>query len=248
MNLASKETVLSRPHNTETPDQAYLMRVLFESFRHGQGSLEVQLQMFRNVASKHADWHLIDEQKSLLEKSFSVRMTKFFQPKENPRLHRKVRGYIATVEEVIEQLQIRFNEDRNSTVFNINTFAGHLVGRDHFFTVQNKRRPRKSKKINERNPILDPYLSYVCYFGIEGNTTGIAEFDDLYSEVKEAILERPDVSVPQLRGRDWKKVVEKYVLTHPSKRPLYEGLGLVQPQGRMGVLLDRIKRVHLQYA
>ncbi len=76
----------------------------------------------------------------------------------------------------------------------LSKIAVYLIERDEQFATGYSERIRKNMETDgtERySPYKDPHLSYLCYFGLEGHSTGIAEYDHMFRSLREYLLQSP---------------------------------------------------------
>jgi hypothetical protein len=82
----------------------------------------------------------------------------------------------------------------------------------------------------------DSRLSHLCYYGFEGHSTGLSEYDSMFKDITEVIYAGAFTEDRTVRELDQlKQVIGLYIKYHPKHR-LYQNT-------RLGALLGGMKKL-----
>lgn len=203
---AAQEQV-SEPESSEqalTPEKA--LKLFFNSFRFSQGSNKALEGMFLYLHLSNPSWRITPEIREHLRvrgpevfEKFLVReedksLHKPFYPKELPL--REIRDSIRS--EILSELHLfegSFSTEPTPHVpegIGRNALAvlitKQLIEQDLRFLSLPGGRPRGAALAeNPATTSQDPYLSHICYYALQGHSTGIPEYDMLFSDIRDVI-------------------------------------------------------------
>ena len=189
-----KDTPLPNSEGQLSP--AYATRLFFASFEHSQGFPQLQRNFFRLMHNLHPAWQITDATKEDIRAMVTPKISKHLEHSEdeNPGNTEKVvfHPYIAYPDRIANEISSRLNdiqEDFNyegefmptdSLIFSIRKEIGK---QDDLHTIGRGGRPRRN--VDPSNPKNDPRFSYFKYYVIDGNSTEIPEFDEIYGLVRQ---------------------------------------------------------------
>lgn len=85
----------------------------------------------------------------------------------------------------IDDMQEIFNTDPGKNPFSIHSIIRDIVARDFKFLYEKNGRPRNNP--DQTYPMHDPWLSHLCHYGLNGNATGLPEFDQMFKDVNDCL-------------------------------------------------------------
>lgn len=205
----STEVALSRnPENIErqrlTPQYASL--ILVHSYRHSQGAPPIQRLIFSYLHFIRPEWKI-----SIGDKPKAIDLSKemifsFLYGKGNKRKERRVTlhenrpNIYVTINDIRNQLDImqtEFNNQENLEPENkkklVEEIAKEITFRDLKFLERKNGRKRNP---DSKKPLMDPWLSHLVHFGLNGNSTRVPEFDEMYEDIR-AFITRPGAEISQ---------------------------------------------------
>lgn len=207
-----------------TPEYAALL--FFHSFRHSQGIPALQTEIFKYVHLIRPAWRITSEDRPKIEE-ISTRKIDSFLGKQATTKHGVVAHRIIShsTEKVInvelEDMRDAFNGDyivipwipgaKNRLVKQI---AKYIITSDLDYCKRQygrERNPSYSEK-----PLLDPWLSFVIHFGINKNSTNIAEFDQMYADIRKVILSGKVMNLKDRTQTKFAQLLEIYQQKHPN--------------------------------
>lgn len=202
----------------------YASKLLFASFRFSQGSAPLQRHIFGYLHAIRPHWALTSHDFQEVDRLASNVIRKFVLPSERqsqytPKLQlHSLRGTIPKViTEVIDRelnnMKIVFNRWPAKVINLVPPISRGIIDADFNNLSLPTGRERIVPAGMHHTTYSDPFLSHYYYFGIEGNTTGFAEYDQMFQEVTEFVKDKD-----HSRGSvDQNKVVfirGKYLSTH----------------------------------
>lgn len=203
----SAENILHEQKSNLTAQ--HLARVLFYTFKFSQGSEPLQGKLMEFEHKLHPDWILTPELLSQTQELGKEMIARYFAPDEKGQniKHLNVSWQIAGVlHKQLEHFQKVMAGSINPTS-TLNTLAKDIargvLRRDHFYLViRNSGRPRVKNQdtfIYERgqpsravelvdpdlaqNPLYDKYFSYFKHYILDGNPTGLEDFNLLFKMI-----------------------------------------------------------------
>ncbi len=188
----------SRKEVQQTPDKDNLKRLFVQSFRHSQGDYGLQSYIFSYLHLLHPTWVIDEPLKKQLFLTASENMAKMFgydgqkSESNSPMPHaNQTKGMDKINQEIshqIEKMQKKFNDNEASAQYVVIGLMIALAEQDLKYLL--KGRPNRSQTNSHKDNItFDPYFSYLCHYGFEGHSTGIPEFDKMYTDIVKAIYE-----------------------------------------------------------
>lgn len=189
--------------------------LLLFSFRISQGDPNLQQEVIAYISKKNPSWQIDDDQREKIRQPAITRVSKFLQRKTVSGTEVKRHAYVEPDEiakEVntrIDQMQAIINNDNFHSV-TIEGLTRSIIRRD----VEYVNSGRTRSPVIRKNPSMDPNQSQVCYYALEGNSAGLQEANELFSDVKESLLN--DLS-HGIYDFSFLKVLSTYLEHHPHK-------------------------------
>jgi len=197
-----------------TPD--YAARFAYLSFRHSQGNQWLQRQIVSFVHIIRPSWEVNESDVPAI----SIELNKLLQSYDIMRekgLH--VSNTVATsphgtdqaVSRIVYLMKnfLKIDDEPKPTI--VETIAAEIIRADHYFLTKENGRNKTSPDI--KVPLRDNFLSHAIRFGLNGNPTGLAEFDEMYRDVKAHISSG---RLDQESQGKFDKVMEIYKTNHPE--------------------------------
>jgi hypothetical protein len=190
-SATASETALPIPQVT---------KLLIQSFKHSQGESSLQAKIFRYLHQLHPDWRVdaASSERILVETTRAIgrllpTLDELGRHTAPDRL-----THIPVFEESIlrhsltefSRLQACFNTPASVDPALPQEMAELVILRDCQY-----RRGRPHQPIGSSNRYraeADPYLSYLCYYGLEQHSTGSVEFDLMYQEIVGALRDNAE--------------------------------------------------------
>ncbi len=192
-----------------TPD--YAARILFQSYKHSQGLSGLQRDIFRYIHTIHPTWYMDNEQRKKVEELSEDRIIKY----RSSSLHSEADANDIKSVLVDMQSALNYGEDegrgRGSLVKEVTRC---IVERDYASLKLRNGRPRQLP--NQNNPATDPWLSFLVYYGLNGNTTHLPELDRMYSDVEKFVTGEGLESLDKKTQAQFAVVMEIYKQKHPG--------------------------------
>jgi hypothetical protein len=196
---------------------SYARRVLFLSYRFSQQNRGLQRSIFRYLHTIRPEWKIPDKDfKVELADSAIKQFTNYVIPKHDVQMH-PVNGkhtqsgkrineqdvYVSVNQEVTSMEQV-FNDiepDNPNSSEGIEwqlglhlrsaqqllpSIVSRMLNSDYYFLVEEGGRDRAG--IPSTTPQADPWSSYVIDYGIQKYPTGLAEYDQLFSDIRSYIV------------------------------------------------------------
>lgn len=225
------ENLQPAPQNLETsspltPELA--SDIFFASFEHSQGSSEIQQELFMALKIFNPDWKIDNAIKARIRENAMPSIQHVIarsQPlitrsktQEKTIMHAAVgKGKDASVKtetkKILDDMQKVFESAQESKDINTEELAIHMLERDKKYLVRPAGRPRRN--IDPATPRGDPFLSYVCYYGLNRNTTGILELDKIYKLIND-FLRKPRCFQDNRNRLLLYSVLQAYNVKHPN--------------------------------
>lgn len=212
----------------------YAARFLFHSFRHSQGYPSIQTHIFEYAHIIRPGWKIPkEEEKTILEISKKMILSFIGQDGKHKTgivLHQALpsTNQDGQIEGQLDEMRKAFSEQTNLYSDWKDIITAHIVRdivvRDQdFLTKENgrERSPGHSEK-----PLMDPWQSFIVHFGLNRNPTGIAEFDEMYADVRKFIIThlsgKSSLEDNFIDNDDWirnfKNVLRIYQEKHPGAK------------------------------
>lgn len=206
---------------TLTPE--YAAHLLYHSFRHSQGSPNLQERIFNYVHFTRPEWRIAPKDKPTIRRLSGKLISKYLgedNHKKGVMLHSPVKDYDLdrNLDAGIDDMEKTFNgihsfhREKGDLV---SAITGDVIFHDLKFLELKTGRPRIPG--SSEKPAMDPWLSFIVHFGLNRNPTGVTEFDEMYGEVRKVLFDPP---VEERVYQDWspsyQKVLEIYQEKHPG--------------------------------
>lgn len=222
-------------------------KLFFLSYRFSQGDIISQKSIFRYLKATHPAWHIDNTLRDELEKKAKPIFIKYLRSAERAPRHVQASGepleeenIEKSVENESAMMQHVFSgeEEGEATEFTadeksaeqikkkaIREVATNIILRDWKYLEKNKGRSRphtSDAQGRETTPLYDPFLSHLCYYGIEGRSAGMPEYDAMFQDVvtylKGEFKDDPDKSLKDIKEKlDF--VITAYNEKSKSKAP-----------------------------
>jgi len=212
-------------------------KLLFLSYRFSQGLPSLQKNIFRYIKVCHPEWRIDDALKEqIYERSEKIFID--YMKIAKGKGHASVAAGGADIDEEVIKKDLSRELNEMSHIFSkgaedVDETLKHrvrediaigLITRDYEFLSREKGRPRSSDEQQGKGVHADPFLSHLCYYGIEGHKTGSEEYDQMFSDVIGYIrtvkaTQRGEIESLPLLERELPKldeVIERYNETHPE--------------------------------
>lgn len=201
----SVEVKLSRnPENAEKLTPEYASRVFFNSFRHSQGIPNIQKSIFRYLHIIRPTWKItLEDKPKILEISQNMILSFLYGTdgrKEGVTLHdgypnkdRVNTEIVHELAEMEEQFNYEAKSDPEKKSGLIQELADDITNQDLYFLNRENGRERNPPS---KKPSMDPWLSFIIHFGLNKNSTGVQELDEMYKDIREFIT-RPGAEINQ---------------------------------------------------
>lgn len=220
-------------------DLNYLRKILFLSYKFSQGNPGLQYEIFQYIHVLHPDWKMDNELKSKALEEIR-RLAKQYIPysqseseEVNPsgKLQHASKGSTDTITEKqidddvqsrIEEIQQALNErtpykdEKDEIVRKITDITMRM---DHRYLSRPEGRTRGEIPKDRQTPQTDPFISFLCYYGLQGNLTGLEEFDAMFKDVSGVVLEdglAPDPVWHKTKLDKFHKIIGFYNEHHPE--------------------------------
>ncbi len=221
-DVDQRQLTSDQVHETEqAPTVVHLTNLFLQSFRHSQGYARTQAQILQYVHCLHPDWRISDHLRAQIRrKSLPAIAALVSQMDEadqsRPRLHKAFAYEIIELETDI-QLK-RLQKELNKSIKHpkrklkrlVPLIAQGIIDRDCDYFVRG--RP-KGGNMTSRNPHADPQLSHYCYYGLEANSTGLPELDQMYRDIV-AVVKAGKVSISRRFDFSLNEMVATYYKRH----------------------------------
>ncbi|OGE15838.1 hypothetical protein A3F00_03335 [Candidatus Daviesbacteria bacterium RIFCSPHIGHO2_12_FULL_37_11] len=162
----------------------YAAQLLYHSFRFSQGDFRMQRSLFSYIHELHPFWRIYSEQeeiiKNMLIKPFSMHTAGFRHIRVGiADLNRQLSGELKYF---VDTLNENPNQDQYIYPYENAAMAREFILRDYKFLCDIWGRTRLHP-----NPEVfteDPFASFFRYYILEEQTTGLEEFDQMFSDIR----------------------------------------------------------------
>lgn len=177
-----------------TVDQA--ARLIYFSFYFSQGKPRLQHGILRWLHLSYPEYNCdnIDQEQLVDVVLKSIKKTvpeKGTGPSNSNATHIGVETDISL--ELLRYTNLFFDYLRGEGALNIlglselrSTIATQMINQDYHWLISKSGRPRH-KQGERKGPMHDPFLSHICYYALQGKSTGVPEYDQLMKEVATVI-------------------------------------------------------------
>jgi hypothetical protein len=173
----------------------YAGRILFNSFRFSQGDPVLQHQIFAYLHEIRPNWRIDVPQEEALKataKKLHEHVAVGARPAgERAILHTMIEStdFGSELDSAISWLKKTFSGEPIGHYNGIRFIVDKIITRDaNYLLYTDGGRPRTFHRPDlEKSEMGDPWLSHAIYYGIEGHTTGIPEYDQMFHELGDYI-------------------------------------------------------------
>lgn len=232
-------------HQVEESDRETLTlpvakRALINSFYISQGDPGTQRSIFLALHEIRPHWKVDDVLKQqLIDAGISTASIILF-PGGEKTFHRSISrepldpssSHFSLIAEEIKkrtnQMQEIFNSKKEEEEDNqdLHFILNGIIKKDHVNLCERGGRQR-SKNEGQYDPRMDPFLSHLCYYGIEANSTGMVEFDLIFKYITQIYETRLYQKNSQMKSL-MDEAIFLYVIKHPEKKEFYREKGLIK--------------------
>ena len=222
----------------------YAAKLLFHSFRFSQGSPGTQRLLFQFIHELHPDWRInVDMNEAVLARANNLVNNYMFKKGGSNRrsVHALKTGFQDGQNKNISKSDTRESIQDMLTIMadnlesyipkdedNIPKLAHAIMldiaesDGDYLLRDSNRRPHVLASDGNKKSPFTDPWFSFICFYALEGNTTGISEFDELFAEISKVIrsAKAGDPSNNLIRH-----IIDIYAKRHPDIKIALEQQG-----------------------
>jgi hypothetical protein len=197
------------------------VKIFIGSFKYSRGSSSLQKRLFSYLKIQNPNWSISNDLLQRLKTEVRAPIENIVNPRklQVSDVHFSVQEHEIekTIEQELQSMVRKFDfkqtdYDYRSKEEYLQGMVISMVDRDRHFLDSEK--PQFTR---------DPNLSYVCFYAIEGNKTGIEEFDEVYKDVANFIktgckFNKDTISELQIKifKDNLKYIMDNYKLTHPD--------------------------------
>ncbi len=209
----------------------YAALVFFHSFRHSQGMPALQEGIFHYLKYANPHWTMSPEQKVEMQTIAKRKIENHLFGKNGQPKQKYIHTQLTPTksnEEILEmskKMQQAFNNGKgyshNQLIMSI---IEMMTERDAKFLfgggIPNAgNQVERERFIHEStNPLLDKNLSFLCYYGLAGNTTGIVEIDEMYKDLTSYLRTQGTSGLSRETDAQFDAVTRFYNNTHPNNQ------------------------------
>lgn len=182
---------------TVSLDEQTALKLLIASYDHSQGNQALQHHLFDYLHLIQPDWRIKSTLRQSLTAHASQVISKLFAREGFHLATGLVTSTIFISASISGEVQafttsLKGRNEQHPLETLLPIIVAKMVSQDYIWIVQtgNGRQHRRDATAhNSRySPRHDPYFSYLCYYALERYTTGIAELDQLYQDIKTYLL------------------------------------------------------------
>lgn len=226
------ELIKPSPAETQEPKPltpSYAALLFFHSFRHSQGSPVLQKDIFHYLKYANSHWTLPPGEEAQMQIIAKRRMEQYLfgrngKPKQKYiHIEPTPTYFYQQVLEMSEEMRKVFNGPQNYLKDELMpSIIEMMVERDVKFLLggglrnAGKQNVRKRFAHDANNPLLDKNFSFICYYGLNGKPTGAAEFDEMYSDIRNYLKTEGTSSLSRETDAGLDAVIHFYNGTHPN--------------------------------
>ncbi|MGI8665630.1 MAG: hypothetical protein ACR2N4_06330 [Jatrophihabitans sp.] len=177
-------------------EAAYLARLFVGSFRFSQGRPDLQVSILAELVSRHRDRIAADRLPEATERATPT----LLRVMANHRLHGQVPAAEATelIDEQTAALE-RLLADPPPATSPI-TLATGMAEADLDYLSRPHGRPRVGEVDTGGSSWVDRWTGLLAYHAVLGQSAGVAEFDELFTEIGQALLAAEQLPQPVARA------------------------------------------------
>lgn len=196
-----KEEDGGKEHEALTAQKAE--KLLFLSYRFSQGGAYLQSYLFRWLHLANPGWKIDAEMQEHTANQFGDHIKKFlgkgsYEHETSPRFHSAIDTSEVQSSAQGELIDMRdfFNGSRTgdegiplkTKEELITAIARAVISKDSIYLDKVEGRPR-SHEGERMSAATDPFLSHFVYYGLQGHSTGMKEYDELFVEIAACVRE-----------------------------------------------------------
>ena len=196
-----------------TPE--YAARYAYHSFRHSQGNQWLQKRIVDFTHSIRPSWKVDGSNLPVISEEFSKLLESFDRMKQQ-KLHASTEatspyGTSRAADRILYLMEHFLKGESEPKEEIIKGIAGAIINQDHNFLTRENGRNKTDPDINI--PLRDNWLSHAIHFGLNGTPTGLEEFNEMYSDVRDHILSG---KLDQESQDKFEQVLKIYKDKHPG--------------------------------
>lgn len=211
-----------------TPE--YAARILFRSYEHSQGNAALQGLLFEYLHLIRPKWQINDREEEIVKSLVKPRIMSYLSPEHavhkdllKPRsqensdvgeLEEKVMNSLSqelgSMRRILSSEEDLFIPDRPILIRKI--AQGVIEGDLRFLKIG-----RQRFGLDPKTPKVDPYFSFLVHYALQGNPTGIKEFDQMYKDIRQTtLLPEAHQGVPAHTLKNLNNLIALYNAKHPD--------------------------------
>jgi hypothetical protein len=170
-------------------------KLLFLSFRHSQGSPEIQQWLFEYTRSAYGPLPLYEQWEAPIKQRLSQAITGFLQfagqGDSTAGYHKRVSRDFLTFEvfRAYESMQLALNRSEQPLAHEriVYMLSVDLLKKEREYLLGERGRPRGAEQRAGESLHRDSFFSYLRHYGLKHHPTGLVVFDRLYAEIDRLI-------------------------------------------------------------
>ncbi len=161
-------------------------KLFIASFEHSQGNQTAQWILFEQISQTHPEYALSEKDRSELIRRVTKPIDNILQPNKHTNVDSEKMKKVLE-KEIDNMIDCLSKKPKlpNIESFSISDLLEELIVQEYGFLCVKGGRPREK----------DKYFSYICHYALEGNKTGIKEFDEIYEEIGKFIQSGEKLSI-----------------------------------------------------
>lgn len=215
----------------ETPSSSHLANLFFFSFDHSQGIIAIQYRIFEYIHNIRPNWQITEGINADILEIAAKRVERFlhhalkapFEDTTRPIFHQSIGGI-----DVPKEIEGRLREMRQclnqpgdeppTKLHIIENITGAIIAGEfnllYMKEILHGKKGRERQNADPHKTKADPYFSYICHYALNRRKTGIPEYDQMYTDIREFLFS--DAEKSKDRMAELNKVVEIYNEKHPQ--------------------------------
>lgn len=213
--------LLRNPEHAEKLTPQYASLLLFHSFRHSQGVEEIQRDIFSYIHIIRPEWRITPEDKPGIFAGSKEMIHAFLYGsghgrKQGMALHdsypiQDIETVNIAIADALDHMEDRFDDKKSKPKKKrelIQIMSDSIINTDLHWLLEEDGRERSP--VSEK-PKMDPWLSFIVHFGLNGNSTGVPELDEMYRDIR-AFIVGSNVQINQ----ELTEILKIYKRKHPG--------------------------------
>lgn len=222
---------LSQLKDDDPIDPQRISDIFYYSFFHSQGGIGLQSYFFEGVKFFQPEWTINDELKNHILNNVLQKVQQIAAhsaPRNRPDtsqksseqsrviIHPAIENSVRVeIQDRLNDMQKKFNSKPKAIEELIPDIGFAVIYRDYKYICEQED-GRMRRNVDPNTPEGDPYLSFLCYYGLNKNTTTIPKFDDIYKRL--AAYARLQQDWGYETDAKIGEVVKKYNQKHPHAK------------------------------